>query len=147
MDSLLHELLGISISNVMESITIYMSLQIENAKKLKCCINGSKRVLVAQTKINILEKTGWTNKSWLFSIRHNGILYFVDLLRYYSKRRFQKTIKEYWTRQLNCWCRVFFKYYSKLDLAIIFLTHKIFIYCHKNYVNLTIVHLDMKLLY
>ena len=35
---------------------MYESLQIENyAKKLKCCINGSKRVLVVQTKINILE--------------------------------------------------------------------------------------------
>jgi len=46
------------------AIYIYETLQIENyAKKLKYRINGSKRVLVVQTKINILEKTGWTNKS------------------------------------------------------------------------------------
>ena len=38
-----------------------MSPQIENAKKNW---NGSKSVFVVQTKINILVKTGWTNKSW-----------------------------------------------------------------------------------
>ena len=135
MDSLLHEFLGISISNVMESITIYMSLQIENAKKLKCCINGSKRVLVAQTKINILEKTGWTNKSWLFSISHNGILYFLGLARYYSDTRLQNTIKVLWISLPNWYSDEVYTLKNIQKLIYQYFPHCIrAINVHKNYV-------------